>query len=222
MNEYGQLRSQTYLLFAGLLDQAISESQWAELVAWAEKVEGSGFLAALQQWILDNALLDKTGIQTLAADFTRLFTGLAEEYGPKPPYAHLYREDVEQENCRAAITQCYSNHNLVPLDPYRNTSDHIVAELQYMALLAAQQATQKTEYSLHKAAIVSQLSFLNTHLLTWVIQWQQLIASQNSRLAFYAKITEALVYFLQQDLKFLSSHNCTENWGEINKKNPQY
>lgn len=216
MSENDQLRSQTYRLFAGLLSQAISAPQWGALVAWAKQNntlakpndtlakpnKSSGFLSSLQLWILDNALLDEAEIQILAIDFTRLFTGIAEEYGPPPPYEHLYRQDFESSSCKAAVSHCYTNSHLRPQDPYYNASDHIVAELHYMALLASEASDVKT-------GITPQRRFLGGHLLTWVPQWQRLVEAQPGQRGFYPEVTEALVCFLQQDLDFLSEGEST-------------
>ncbi len=210
MNEYAELRSQTYRFFAGLLEQPLSDPQWEELVIWAGQIDGSGFLSSVQEWILNNASLGKTKVQSLAKDFTRLFTGIAEEYGPPPPYEHLYRQDVDPSSCKAAVLRCYLDSNIQPRDPYRNTSDHIVAELQYMALLAAQQSRQIVGLPEgYEAALSPQQYFLNKHLLTWVSQWHSLVATHPGQRGFYPKITEALVSFLQQDLNFISNQKIT-------------
>ena len=204
-HQQAQLRSQTYQLFAGLLHQAMSKPQWSALVVWAKQIDGCSFLADIQQWILDNALLDTTGIQLLASDFTRLYRGIGEGYGPPPPYEHLYRENAEPVSCQNAVIQCYNNNNLLPQDPYHNSSDHIVAQLHYMALLAAKVPQQGIgDITIHHETNSPQLSFLKQHLLTWVTPWLKIITDQHSQLAFYPKLTQALVCFLQQDAYYLS------------------
>ncbi|OLQ75418.1 hypothetical protein BIT28_22525 [Photobacterium proteolyticum] len=200
-----ELRSHTYRLFAGLINQPMSAATWQQLIQWAKQTGESGFLSPVQQWIIEHEKLSNDGLMSMAVDFTCLFTGISQEFGPPPPYEHLYRENIEPSDCRSAVIQCYNNYDFKPLDPYNNVSDHIVAELQYMSFLASQQL-QPTDIflELNDTLILRQQSFLQHHLLSWVHSWCNHVESQNNKLKFYSHVISALICFLEQDFENLS------------------
>ena len=211
-SNYSVLRSQSYQFFAGLLNQPLNDLMWEELVCWAKQTGESGFLTPVKQWVNEHPGLQADGLTSLGADYTRLFIGLTKEYGPPPPFQHLYHNVCQENDAvasgRLAVTQCYKDSNVNPLDPYLNASDHIVSELQYMFLLASQEArgaeliarqNQTFEAQLHEL----QLDFLQQHLLSWVHSWNALITRYENKFNFYSGMVTALVCFLEQDLNYL-------------------
>ncbi|WP_299019809.1 molecular chaperone [uncultured Photobacterium sp.] len=212
--KYLELRSHTYGLFAGLISQPINEITWQQLNQWAKRAGKCGFLTPMQTWIIKNEKLPNNGLTHMAVDYARLFTGIAQEYGPPPPYEHLYRENLEPSSCRTAVIQCYKNSNVKPFDPYHNVSDHIVSELQYMSTLSLKQihsdnllSNMKRDENKIVILISEQQSFLQHHLLSWVHLWRNRIREQKNNLSFYSYMIDALVCFIEQDLKYLGDNN---------------
>lgn len=189
-----QLRSDAYQIFIALFSQHMSEDRWKTLVSWSKDMkQAGGFFTPLFRWLHANTQFPMPDY--LAQDYTRLLTGLSQEYGPTPPFESLYRNGAAFCGSHATqIIAIYQLQNSCSSDPYGNQSDHLVNELGYMKELIEKNNT----YSL-------QLEFLIQHLNYWLADWCNAVIQADAR-GFYAACATALKDFLLHDQAYIEEH----------------
>lgn len=140
--------------------------------AWAEAAQGWELLKkylARAQALPAAKVADELGV-----DRTRLLGGLAEEYGPPPPYETMYRGEsrtlmgpVAQE-----VARFYNEAGFQVAEEIHEPPDHVGVELDFMAALAAREAGAWEEGDQEKALAWQerQRKFLEAHLGQWMPQ----------------------------------------------------
>lgn len=150
----------------------------------------SGFLAELRQWLssetsmhADEALSlelrrlqqalsnqDFQDLDDLAIEYTRLFGGIREGYGPPPPIESLYRESRLAGNVTTAVDATYARAGLPAPHPDAGPPDHLGAELKFMSLICYEETAARDRNDLGAVMDSWKLegAFLDTHLLAWV------------------------------------------------------
>lgn len=191
INETDQLRAQVYLLFIRLLSQPLEEESWQSLISWAKQADSSGFLKPVLAWVLEHQELDV--LLSLSIKYSKLFSGLAQGYGPRPPYETLYRsQQAFSGNHYADVIKCYHRSGSYYQDPFDAQSDHLVSELAFMA-----EVIKMRHYEL-------QLEFLNNHLTCWTGLWSQEVEKADKS-GFYARCAQTLAEFIQHDCEFIQT-----------------
>jgi TorA maturation chaperone TorD len=110
-------------------------------------------------------------VQDLAADWTRLFRGVSQRYGPPPPYEGVYRKkDEVGAEIILEVKRIYSEHGLSISDEGRDRFDYLGYELDFMKYLSEHVALaiergQKKEEENYRDAFCR---FMSQHLSTWV------------------------------------------------------
>ncbi|RYH08833.1 molecular chaperone [Tropicimonas sp. IMCC6043] len=128
----------------------------------------------------------------LRVEHMRLFGGLKEGYGPRPPYESLWREGQMLADCTVALSELYFQAGYsrqasgVP-------ADHLCEELFFRAALlngeAEQRAQDNVEEADNLAAIREKLDA--EHLRQWVPDYAKEMGAQTSE-PFYKALSEAL------------------------------
>lgn len=195
-----QGHAEAYGFFASTVAHPLSASDLAALRAAATGLNantGTGFAAAL----LADPALDPDGPdprEGLARDHARLFLGIAEGHGLKPPYASLWGPSEMSGAVIARIAQAFAAAGIRPSHGL-GSCDHIAELLTFMRSLAAD-----TSALALPDAVARQRHFLDVHLLNWVPAWTIAVGAA-AQTSFYRVWAQALVDFLRADAAFLRS-----------------
>ena len=135
----------------------------------------------------------------LEKEFTRLFRGIKEGYGPPPPYESLYRPAEFPTDVVEAVLSYYQaagfNADEICLEPV----DFLASELKLMALLAFKEAECIQKVDREQAALYQALQhkFLQNHIMVWVPDYCQRL-QQASQVDFYRYLARYLADFLNE------------------------
>ncbi|RMD70480.1 MAG: hypothetical protein D6819_04190 [Gammaproteobacteria bacterium] len=133
--------------------------------------------------------------ESLAVEFTRLFRGIKEGYGPPPPYESLYREGRLMGESTLEVMGCYERAGFGIIEPSAGPQDHLGVELRFMALLSYEEGEARSRDDRGEAErrLGQQRDFLAAHLGAWLPPYCSTLAGE-CREDFYrevARFTEA-------------------------------
>ncbi|RMD70174.1 MAG: hypothetical protein D6819_04930 [Gammaproteobacteria bacterium] len=135
--------------------------------------------------------------ESLAVEFTRLFRGIREGYGPPPPYESLYREGRIMGQSTLDVMERYRQAGFGIIEPSAGPQDHLGVELRFMAMLCLEEmeAAGRDEGDEVQRRLAQQRDFLISHLGAWLPHYRQVLV-QACKKAFYREavcLTEAFV-----------------------------
>ena len=144
--------------------------------------------------------------QELLVEHTRLFLG---PFGvPVPPYGSIYLEDGGRlmGESTLAVQSLYRDAGLRIDDGFRDASDHISAELEFVHYLAYEEFEARSVEDVEKARdyLEKQTHFIESYLATWSTVFANRIV-ENSKRGFYRAFGECLGHFIPEDLENLKS-----------------
>lgn len=195
-----QTRGQIYWWLGGCFLDKPSEAGLAELRVSVTRLSSGADTPPPVAALLD-ALSSSSGMaEALAREFTRLFCGIGESYGPPPPFESVYRESRLLGEISVAVMNFYAAAGFAEIQPETGPQDHISAELRFIALLCRReaQAWQSRDVDAALACLKQQTGFHQSHLSRWVPAWCQRIA-ENSREPLYQALSETLLWFVRED-----------------------
>ncbi|MFQ5750366.1 MAG: molecular chaperone TorD family protein, partial [bacterium] len=142
--------------------------------------------------------------QNLEIEYNRLFVG---PYSPKaPPYESKYTNPSQQmlNSCRVCLLEDYGQENLNLKQDFYDLPDHIVVELEFMALLCEKELHARINHNTEKALkyLLKQYDFLVNHLSKWCSEFSKEIASK-SKSILYHSLAVLLRDFISDDLEKL-------------------
>jgi len=143
------------------------------------------------------------GIEIFQDEYVRLFVNSPDGVAA-PPYASFYSENrLFGEAARTALAY-YERFELAPSEVNSDVPDHIVNELEFLAILCAmeQEAEDKALPSEARRLREAQADFLTGHLLGWANLFCERL-TKNSRLAFYQLLGIFTRGFLVQEREYL-------------------
>lgn len=160
----------------------------------AEDASGDGF--ELLRNVLDEPDLEALA-ERLAVEYTRLFRGLGEGYGPPPPYESIYRGSHLMGEVTLAVMARYNEAGFGVIDETVGPQDHIGAELKFMSLLCYDEiaAWDRGDRGAAVRSWERQREFLDQHLLRWMPSYCRKIQEESNE-RFYvgaALLTEHAV-----------------------------
>ncbi|MDZ7754745.1 MAG: molecular chaperone TorD family protein [Gammaproteobacteria bacterium] len=125
----------------------------------------------------------------LLPEYTRLFRGIAEHYGPPPPYESLYRGATAMGDVAMAVAKSYAASGLDGLAGDNGPPDHLATELRFLSLLSHREmaAWDAGDDDGARQALRQQRAFLDHHLLTWLPDYADTIAGA-ARSPFYPAV----------------------------------
>lgn len=159
-------------------------------------------LHAMQDILINQQ--SKTLSPQLMTEYTRLFRGIQEGYGPPPPYESLYRGEQFMDRLTVDVQRCYSDAGFGNIEPHAGPADHIGAELHFMSLLCYRemQAWQSRDNRQAEQRIQSQACFLDDHLLAWLPDFAKRISAESSE-PFYTHAIDLTLGFAQTQRLYL-------------------
>ncbi len=130
--------------------------------------------------------LEGLPLPRLQAEHTRLFINNFP-WLPAPPHESVYREGRLMGEASAELLALYGAWGL---EAEPTMADHIGAELEFMAFLAALPAEAET--------LTARRAFLRDHLLAWAPAFAEDV-EQAAELPFYRALAQLLRVFLRQE-----------------------
>lgn len=198
--QLSQARAEAYDFFASIVAHPLSAEGLAAMrgaAAGPDTGATPGFAAAL---LADPALAPDAPDPrpALGRDHARLFLGIAEGHGPKPPFASLWVAGGMPGPVTARIAQAFADAGISPshrLGP----CDHIAELLTFMSRLAGD-----TPALALPDTVGRQRAFLDAHLLSWVPAWTAAVGDA-AQTTFYRSWARALSDFLRADAVYLGA-----------------
>jgi TorA maturation chaperone TorD len=107
--------------------------------------------------------------EILGVDRTRLYRGVAQGYGPPPPYEMVWSKLAQGYEVLMIVAGEYRKAGLEPSADARERVDYIGLEMDFMRELALREATawESDEIETARNLLTSQLAFLDEHLGAW-------------------------------------------------------
>lgn len=116
------------------------------------------------------ALGDPGALEALEVDYTRLFAGLSERYGPPAPFESVALESRVMGDSTFEVEAAYREAGFDPPVPEAGPPDHLGAELRFLSLACYREmeARQAGDRAAAAAWVERERRFLDEHLLAWV------------------------------------------------------
>lgn len=196
-------RSRIYWLLSRFFVEPPNPSFLTELGMAAGAPEGGtepGMAKALAELSLCLEADSENMSEDLQAEFTRLFLGIREGYGPPPPYESLHREGRLMGESTEAVLSHYRDQGFGVIDEAVGPQDHIGAELKYLAFLCYREseAWMQGDSEGGKACLAAQGEFLDRHLLRWAPDYCQLVQTETG-VPFFRAVAELTAITIDQD-----------------------
>jgi len=134
----------------------------------------------------------------LSVEYTRLFRGVKQFYGPPPPYESVYREGFVMGESTVEVSREYQEVGVgLPIKYKGEPPDHISFELDFMRFLCNKEREAWKNHDKKEALkiIKKQGRFLNDHLAQWVPSFCEKVVSE-SRTDFYRALAMITKIFL--------------------------
>ena len=174
-------RSALYWLLADIVltcpERAFVERLQAELQA----APGEETPIALRLAAMRSALPqpdDAAGVERLAVEYTRLFGGLREGYGPPPPFESMQFVGYEASESMESAINAYAEAGF-DLSERGIAPDHLGVELRFMSMLCHRemQAWRGERSTEAMETLARQRDFMRRHLEPWAPQyWTRAVA----------------------------------------------
>lgn len=147
---------------------------------------------------------DGTASTALGVEYTRLFRGIEEGYGPPPPYESVYRENRLMGDSTMDVMRHYQASGFGIIDETAGPQDHLGVELKFMSLLCfnEHEAWSKDDMTGAIQIIQRQRSFLKEHLMAWVPAYCDRIMEE-SRQAYYSSVAKLTLDTIRAELSLL-------------------
>lgn len=157
--------------------------------------------------------------QDFEVEYNRLFVG---PYSPEAyPNESSYRNPYQQmlDECVFRICEAYSQEGFIVRHDFHDRPDHIVAELEFMAILCERelQARQNNNKEKTLEYLLKEYDFLMEHLGRWTSEFSHKIkASTDSQ--FYLSLATILRDFVSEDLENLRDEIFKQEARALNSK----
>ena len=172
--ELFEQRNSQYGLLARLYRKEVDEEHLAELHGMMfprdsgddDANEGNLYLATY----LSN--LWEGSVDELAIDYARCFIGHGiDSYSAAYPFESAYTSEKRllMQDARDEVLTIYRSFGYVKSDSFKDSEDHIAAELEFMRILGKRtvDALRAGDDAKAKSLILSQSNFLHDHLCSW-------------------------------------------------------
>ncbi len=108
--------------------------------------------------------------EKLGVDRTPLYRGLSPSYGPPPPYEMVWSKTWKDTTLLEVLAGLYRENKLQPSDEIHERQDYIGIELDFLGILAAQEAAAWEAGNVEeaKSLLKTQKTFFKDHVESWV------------------------------------------------------
>lgn len=194
-------RAQSWWLLSRLFLERPESGLLQDLLAdLAEVPDGSGLdseVQALRQCLEGEEL--QTLQQRLLPEYTRLFRGIKEGFGPPPPFESLYRGEGLMSHATQSARDQYLEAGFGEIAPEAGPQDHLGVELRFLSLLCYREA-EGWEAGDPDQALTrrdAQMCFLEQHLMGWLPDFARRIGVESQE-PFYRAVVDLSLAFARQ------------------------
>ena len=194
-------RAQSWWLLSRLFLERPESGLLQDLMADLTDVpDGSGLdreVQALRQCLEGEE--SQTLQQQLMVEYTRLFRGIKEGFGPPPPFESLYRGEGLMSNTAQSARAHYLEAGFGEIVPEAGPQDHLGAELRFLSLLCYREAEgwQAGDPDQALTRRDAQMRFLEQHLMGWLPDYVRRIGVENQQ-PFYRAVVDLTLAFAKQ------------------------
>ncbi len=161
-------RAEVYRLLAVMYSTPLDADSLAHMVAAAKSGEPGIDNGATTSLMSVLAETPASTVESLAHEFTRLFRGINEAYGPPPPYESLWREGQMMGETTRQVAEFFLDAGYQP-DGRLSPCDHLAEECKFMAALCIAEAESDMADPTGMAVwTAQQRAFIDSHLSAWV------------------------------------------------------
>ena len=142
-------------------------------------------------------------LERLQVDFTRLFLGVSDSYGPPPPLESLAR-NAPVEDTHAELSAAYEGSGLSNVAADVGALDHLGVELRFMSYLCVQEsaAWERNDHAAASERQDGQADFLTRHVMSWLDEYCRRTESEATT-QFYAAVLRLLSAACKADFENL-------------------
>ncbi len=204
LKENAELRSRLYWLLSRLYLERPTYQFLLSLKEKLNEIEDSSEGVELIRESLKGELQELS--ERLGVEFTRLFRGIKEGYGPPPPYESVYMgEGRVMGETTLVVLRFYTESGLGLMEDIEDPQDYIGAELRFMSLLIYRELegweTGKKREAFN--TMKREKEFLEKHMLRWVPKFCELVEGESGE-DFYRGVAVLTKEFLTSDYDYLS------------------
>lgn len=150
---------------------------------------------------------DTNVLTTLAVDYARTFLGSGVSgYSAAYPYESVYTSPkrLMMQEARDELLALYRAAGLEKSGSWKESEDHLAAELEYLAILGTRiaESYETGDEDAAIAVLVQQKNFLEDHMIPWFPMMAADI-EKFSRTDFYRGLGKLTSGFLESDMEFL-------------------
>ncbi|ADD68864.1 hypothetical protein Dacet_2101 [Denitrovibrio acetiphilus DSM 12809] len=137
-----------------------------ELVNETEVAEALGKIKSFAEKFNEK---DEDDILAVKRDWTKLFRGIAPDYGPKAPYEELYLKKRDVAGHLKKLTEIYLEAGYTTYAEHLNRQDYIGIQLDFIGTLGLlrMDALEKGDDELYVKLTDTSENFLNEHIKVW-------------------------------------------------------
>ena len=204
-------RASSYTLLARLFSQEVDAALLAELHAMrfpvgtgnAHTDEGNRLLAGYLSRVWDGT------VQELAVDYVHCFVGSGEDaFSAAYPFESVYTSPrrLMMQEARDEVLAIYRSAGFEKADGWKESEDHVAAELEFVAALAVQTSEACRAGDAERAAelLRTQRGFLDAHLYAWTGMFTGDMR-MFARTDFYRGLACVLDGLVESDREFLDA-----------------
>ncbi|AOW79823.1 chaperone protein TorD [Halodesulfurarchaeum formicicum] len=174
-----------YRILGQLYLEPPSESTVSEVAAWANQWHGRashGLSEEIAEPLGTLSEMDPGLVETIRAEYTRLFRGATNQPSPDPPYESLYREDTIYGSSTTAVRESYLQAGLDLTDEGESEPpDQLGIELQFVGELRSREAGGDEESRAQLQA------FIEDHVGSWFDDFEDAVEEHDPH-PFYGAV----------------------------------
>lgn len=202
-------RAKTYQLLARLYQVEVDET-FLETLRGMRFPKNTGDELVDEGYRLMRQFLSKADtnvLTTLAIDYARTFLGSGVSgYSAAYPYESVYTSPkrLMMQEARDEMLALYRAQGLGKAASWKESEDHLAAELEYMTILGLRACEQYEKGNEDEAIadLVAQRNFMDDHLLAW-FPLMQADMQKFAKTDFYRGLGKLTEGFLASDREFL-------------------
>lgn len=140
----------------------------------------------------------------LEIEYTRLFLGPSRPKAYPNEFYYLSHQRPSSPSEIFCVVQKYERERFQLRESFKNLPDHIIPELEFMAILCQKEleARQKQDRQAIARYLHREYEFLSQHLVGWIPQFCERVLT-HATLSFYRALASLLKQFLAFDMNYL-------------------
>jgi TorA maturation chaperone TorD len=192
-----------YRILGELFLEPPTESTVADVSAWADRwLETNPDSLTVDIGEPLGTLIETNSgeVETIRAEFTRLFRGATNQPSPDPPYESLYRENTIYGASTTEVRESYLEAGMDLVDDGGEPPDHLGIELQFLGELRSKEAEGEKESGEELR------TFIEEHVGQWYVDFADAVDAKDPH-PFYGAVVRLTGAILEAEAERLDA-NC--------------